>query len=224
MKQVVLQVAGLWGPNEAAALQRALMRVPGVARAEVDLVSHQAVVHYGSNACIEGLTRMVKAQGWQVTALVQRRDRWERVFSAVIFPPLVLSTRFFGERAWWIWECLTVLTTRLIIWLACPYLRRQGIYGDDVRDLMRLVDLADELVGAEGEWLDNGPGRMVKHIRACPHAERLKETPAFCTRLGVVMGQVAFRTYAPLVSVRYIIPKTMSQGDPYCEYVLIVED
>jgi len=160
MKQVVLQVAGLWGPNEAAALQLALMRVPGVARAEVDLVSHQAVVHYGSNACVEGLTRMVKAQGWQVTAVVQRRDRWERVFSAVIFPPLVLSTRFFGERAWWIWECLTILTTRLIIWLARPYLRRQGIYGDDVQDLMRIVDLADELVGAEGEWLDNGQGRM----------------------------------------------------------------
>jgi len=45
MKQVVLRVAGLWGPNEAAALKRELMRVPGVARAEVDLVSGQAVVH-----------------------------------------------------------------------------------------------------------------------------------------------------------------------------------
>lgn len=224
MKQVVLRVVGLWGPNEAAALQRALIRVPGVARAEVDLVSHQAVVHYGSNVCVEGLARTVKAQGWQVTALVQKRDPWERVFSAFVLTPLILSIRLCGKPAWWMWERLTVVITRLIIWLACPYLRRQGIYGDDVRDLMRLVDLADELVGAEGEWLDNGPGRMVKHIRACPHAERLKETPAFCTRLGVVMGQVALRTYAPLVPVRYAIPKTMSQGDPYCEYVLIVED
>jgi hypothetical protein len=217
-------VMGLWGPNEAAALERALLRVSGVARAEVDLVSHQAVVHYGSNACVEGLARRVKAQGWQVTALVQRRSPWERVFSALVLTPLILSSRLFGERAWWIWGRLTVVVTRLIIWLARPYLRRQGIYGDDVRDLMRLVDLADELMGAEGEWLDNGPGQMVKRIRACPHAERLKENPAFCTRLGAVMGQVAFRTYAPLVSVRYIIPKTMSQGDPYCEYVLIVED
>ncbi len=224
MKQVVLQVAGLWGPNEAAALQRALMRVPGVARAEVDLVSHQAVVHYGSNACVEGLTRMVKAQGWQVTALVQRRDRREQAFSALIVTPLVLSTRLFGERAWWIWERLTVIMTRLIIWLARPYLRRQNIYGDDVEDLMRLVDLADELVGAEGEWLENGLGRMVKRIRYCPHAERLKKVPTFCTRLGVVMGQVAFRTYAPLLSVRYAIPRTMSQGDPYCEYVLTIEE
>ncbi len=224
MKQVVLQVAGLWGPNEAAALQRALMRVPGVTRAEVDLASRQAVVHYGSNACVEGLIRMVKAQGWQVTALVQRRSPWERVFSALVLTPLILSTRLFGERAWWMWERLTVIVTRLIIWLARPYLRRQNIYGDDVEDLMRLVDLADELVGAEGEWLENGLGRMVKRIRYCPHAERLKKVPTFCTRLGVVMGQVAFRTYAPLISVRYAIPRTMSQGDPYCEYVLIIEE
>lgn len=220
MERVVLRVAGLWGLNEAGALQRALMQVPGVARAEVDLISGQAVVQCSSNACVAGLTRMVKDQGWQVTALVQRKSPWEGLFSVLVLSPLILSTQLFGERAWWMWERLTVIMTRLIIWLARPYLHRQGILPDDARSLMRLVDLADELAGAEGEWLDNGRGRMVKRIHYCPHAERLKEAPAFCTRLGVIMGQVAFRTYAPSIFMRYAIPRTLSQGDPYCEYIL----
>ncbi len=38
------------------------------------------------------------------------------------------------------------------------------------------------------------------------------------------MGQVAFRTYAPVITVCYIIPKSMSQWDPYCEQVQIKED
>jgi len=45
--------------------------------------------------------------------------------------------------------------------------------------------------------------------------------PDFCTRLGLKMGEAAFQAYAPDLPVRYAITRTMSRGDPYCEYILV---
>jgi hypothetical protein len=88
--------------------------------------------------------------------------------------------------------------------------------------MLWLVDRADGLLGIRGDWQLAGPARAVKRITYCPLAGDLQAVPAFCTRLGVVMGQAAFRTYAPNVPFNYNIPQTLSQGGPYCEYVLSI--
>ena len=87
---------------------------------------------------------------------------------------------------------------------------------------MHIVDWADGLIGAEGDWVKIGSTRAVKRITSCPYAERLKASPAFCTKLGVTMGREAFRAYYPEAKVCYAIPQTKSQGASYCEYLLIV--
>lgn len=37
------------------------------------------------------------------------------------------------------------------------------------------------------------------------------------------MGYAAFDAYAPEASIAYEIPRTQSQGLPFCEYVLMVD-
>lgn len=87
---------------------------------------------------------------------------------------------------------------------------------------MRLVDQADGLAGIVGEWKLVEPTQAVKRITQCPLADELQDIPAFCTRLGVAMGEEAFRAYAPNTPFSYVIPRTLSQGDSCCEYVLTI--
>lgn len=141
------------------------------------------------------------------------------LFHYLLIPTLQLTTRLGGERVWRAWQWLTVALASLVGWLA----RQRRPAGESpVVGMMWLVDQADKLIGAEGAWVETGPTRAVKRITRCPHAERLRALPAFCTRLGVVMGERAFRAYAPNVRVDYAIPQALSQGDPCCEYVLTI--
>lgn len=140
-------------------------------------------------------------------------------FHHLLIPTLRLTTRLGDEPAWQVWERLTVALAGFAGWLA--RLRRPA--GElPIAGMMWLVDQADKLIGAEGEWVETGPARAVKRITRCPHAGQLRATPAFCTRLGVAMGQGAFRAYAPDVPVDYAIPQVLSWSDPCCEYVLTI--
>ncbi len=137
----------------------------------------------------------------------------------VLLPLLGWTTRRGGERAWRLWEALTRALSRLAGTLA-RFARRAD--EPPLAGLIRLTDWADASIRAEGEWVERGPRRAVKRIRACPLAAQLRATPGFCTRLGVVMGEAAFRAYASEMPVEYRIPQTLSQGEAFCEYVVEV--
>jgi hypothetical protein len=89
-----------------------------------------------------------------------------------------------------------------------------------IQGMMRLTDLADGLIGVKGEWQTSGENLAMKSIPRCPIAEQLRVTPGFCTHLGVIMGQEAFKRYAPEFDIEYDIPTTLSQGHAECQYIL----
>jgi hypothetical protein len=86
--------------------------------------------------------------------------------------------------------------------------------------MMRLTDLADGLIGVSGEWQIRDDEYATKSIPRCPIAEQLQATPGFCTHLGVIMGEEAFKRYAPEYEIEYEIPTTISQGHAKCQYIL----
>jgi len=141
-------------------------------------------------------------------------------FGHLFIPILRLTIRLGGERAWQAWEGLAIALAGLVGRLAqhCRPADEPPLIG-----MMWLVDQADRLIGAEGEWAETGPTRAVKRITRCPQVGRLRTIPAFCIRLGVAMGRGAFRGYAPDVAVDYAIPRALSRGDPCCEYVLTLQ-
>lgn len=142
------------------------------------------------------------------------------VFRLVIIPLLRLTTRVGGESAWQMWETLSVKIARLVGYLARS---RQSYKEIPIVMFMKIIDLADDLIGAEGQWEEAGPRLAVKRIYQCPLAHYLRKTPAFCTRLGTAMGYTAFDAYAPEASIAYEIPRTQSQGLSFCEYILMVD-
>jgi len=222
-RTAVLWVAGLWGSEEARALQRALLRLQGVESANVDIADGLVIVCYDASTHAEKLVRRLKEQGWQVLGLARRPTPFQCVLPFLL-APVNLSIRFFGPRAWEAWERLVTLGTWMFVTLARPYLRRRCPRKDGLRGLACLVDLADGLIGVEGEWVEQGPERMVKHVYYCPCALLLQQMPDFCTRLGLKMGEAAFQAYAPGLPVRYAITRTISRGDPYCEYILAMRN
>lgn len=141
-------------------------------------------------------------------------------FRLILLPLIRTTTHFGGDTAWRLWE-------RLLGWpgyMAGKAMRVRRPPGDDaISGMIQIVDLADGLINAKGEWVEASSTVAVKRITLCPHAERLKTIPDFCTRLGVSMGKAAFVAYAPDVKVSYAIPCTQSQGNPYCEYVLVLK-
>ena len=160
----MLRVAGLWGSEEARALRWALLRLQGVESAHVDIPGGQVVVRYDASICAEKLVRRLREQGWQVLSLTRKPTPLQCVLP-FLFTPINLSIRFFGPRAWGAWERLITLGTWTFVTLARPYLRRLcRCRGHGLDGLACLVDLADDLMGAEGEWVVQEPERMVKHI------------------------------------------------------------
>lgn len=143
--------------------------------------------------------------------------RWS--FSHIFIPLFLWTTRAGGEGGYEIWERLGSRLAKVVGKFARL---RQREWQQPIEGMMQIVDWADDLIGAEGEWEKIGSTRAVKRIASCPHAERLKASPAFCTKLGVTMGREAFRAYYHEAKVCYAIPQTKSQGASYCEYMLIV--
>ena len=138
----------------------------------------------------------------------------------LFLPFLNWTTRRGGERAWVGWELvpkilasLTGRFARLLCWDD-----RSALEG-----IMKLTDLADGLIGATGEWQLEGDSCAIKTIMHCPLAEQLTSTPEFCTNLGVIMGQEAYKTYTPNLQVDYKIPTTLSQGHISCQYIIKVK-
>lgn len=107
----------------------------------------------------------------------------------ILLPLLKWTTLWRGEQAWTGWERLTRFlanaTGRVARWLHNS--DEPAIVG-----MMRLTDLADGLIGVDGEWETTGDLYAVKSIPRCPIAEKLQSTPGFCIHLGVIMGQEVF--------------------------------
>ncbi|MDF1499754.1 MAG: hypothetical protein P1P76_04720 [Anaerolineales bacterium] len=130
------------------------------------------------------------------------------------------SVRLAGDDAWRFWDGLISRSGSLV-----GKLKRFRVPpgSDPIGGMMSIVDWADGLISVQGKWIERGPGWAVKEITSCPHAERLKAIPQFCTRLGVAMGVAAFNAYAPDIGFQYEIPCTLSKGDPVCKYTLEVD-
>ncbi len=137
----------------------------------------------------------------------------------ILFPLLRWTTRIGGERSWRVWELATKALAGPIGRLA-RWIRPSA--EPTITGIMQLVDQTDGLAGIIGEWELVEPTQAVKRITQCPLADALQDIPAFCTRLGVAMGEGAFCAYAPHTPFTYIIPRTLSQGNSCCEYVLTI--
>ncbi|MEE8119907.1 MAG: hypothetical protein V3T55_00140 [Anaerolineales bacterium] len=135
----------------------------------------------------------------------------------LLIPFLRLTTRLGGKRAWRAWERPTFAMVFIVDWFAC--MRRPANDGAIVR-MRRMIGKTDLAIGVEGGWVEAGLTRLVKKIVSCAHIQRLWATPEFGLCLGMAIGAGAFRVYAPKARAHYIIPRTLSQGDRFCEHSL----
>lgn len=142
-------------------------------------------------------------------------------FRYLLITTLRLTTHLGGEQVWRVWERVTVALAS-VVGNITRVMRPAG--ERPIEGMMGLVDWADSLIGVEGDWRKADPTHAVKRIAHCPLAGQLRMVPGFCTRLGVKMGKAALRAYAPQIRVEYAIPKALSKGDLYCEYLLVIKE
>jgi hypothetical protein len=139
----------------------------------------------------------------------------------ILLPLLKFTTLWHGEQAWIGWEGLTRFLTKAS-GLAARWFRNPD--EPAFVGMMRMIDLADGLIGVRGAWQTTGDLSATKTIPNCLLAEHLQSTPGFCTRLGVIMGQEVFKRYAPEYEIEYEIEyditTTLSQGHAECHYIL----
>ena len=138
------------------------------------------------------------------------------LFSAVVLSPIDRSRRILGER---LWDHLEPFAGAIgtALGYAGRLLLREEIRARPVDAVLEFTALAEATFGIEGtnEVVNERDGR--RRVHRCPYAESLESMPQFCWRLGCIGGVKAVDALVP--GAEFEITKTMSRGDPYCEYL-----
>jgi hypothetical protein len=102
-------------------------------------------------------------------------------------------------------------------WRAPRLMRALAIDPTDARDLGRIQDWEDELLGVTGHWVESGARCAVKHETACPFVDLATIEPRICTELVHELETETFRALNP--SYRLVpLTRLMSKGAPSCEF------
>ena len=98
-----------------------------------------------------------------------------------------------------------------------------GLDVDDASSLAQIIDFEDAVFGVNGQWVEIGPKRAVKHETECAMLGELKRCPEYCTRLAMAMERGTLEALRGRPKRAYLA-KTLAQGDERCEAVLEVMD
>ena len=88
---------------------------------------------------------------------------------------------------------------------------------DDARDLGRIQDWEDRLLGVTGHWTVDGPGCATKHQTSCPYADLAAKDPRICTDLVHTLEAETFSRVQPR---HRLVPlsRLLSRGDASCDF------
>lgn len=87
----------------------------------------------------------------------------------------------------------------------------------DARDLGRIQDWEDRLLGVTGHWTVDGEGCATKHETACPYADLAAKDPRICTDLVHALETETFSRVQPR---HRLVPlsRLLSRGDGACDF------
>lgn len=94
---------------------------------------------------------------------------------------------------------------------------------NNARELGKVLDFEDTLIGVKGSWVETGEKRAVKHDFECPMFKVLKDFPEYCTRLMYAMEVGTLKILNPKVK-ELKITKLLTRGDDYCEAIIELEE
>ena len=109
------------------------------------------------------------------------------------------------------------LSARWARWRAPRLLRALAIDPKNARDLGRIQDWGDELLGVTGHWVESGRGCAVKHETACPFSDLAEKDTRICTELVHELESETFRALNPTYR---LVPlgRLLSKGASHCEF------
>jgi hypothetical protein len=92
-----------------------------------------------------------------------------------------------------------------------------GVDRDDARDLGRIQDWEDRLLGVTGHWTVDHAGCATKHETACPYADLAAKDPRICTDL---VHALEAETFARVQPRHRLVPlsRLLSRGDGACDF------
>ncbi|MFB0559633.1 MAG: L-2-amino-thiazoline-4-carboxylic acid hydrolase [Candidatus Lokiarchaeia archaeon] len=92
----------------------------------------------------------------------------------------------------------------------------------NVKDMAKVVDYMDEIMGVRGEWVETSPNRMVKQESFCPMVRYIKDCPQFCDLLIYDWGEAMLAAMNP--KAKLSMTKCMAKGDDVCNIILETEE
>lgn len=90
-----------------------------------------------------------------------------------------------------------------------------------VKDMAKVVDYMDEIMGVKGEWVETSPNKMVKRESFCPMARYIKACPEFCDLLIYDWGGAMLAKMNPRAQLS--MTKCLAKGDDHCNIVLEIK-
>ena len=142
------------------------------------------------------------------------------VFDAAVLVPLKIAHRIGGDSIWPPLEAVTAISSRAAGGVLRPVIGAENKAALPVATV--LMDRIEGLLGIEGEWEMLDERSAVRKVRSCPFAGRLHGSSQFCTLLGGAMGRESVAGLYPGREVVFEVRRTLSQGEPFCEYFLRV--
>ena len=95
--------------------------------------------------------------------------------------------------------------------------RALDVKRDDARDLGRIQDWEDRLLGVTGHWTVDDAGCATKHETHCPYADLAAKDTRICTDLVHALESETFSRVAP--SHRLVpLSRLLSRGDAACDF------
>lgn len=126
-----------------------------------------------------------------------------------------LETRWLGSRK--VYGRLREVALAWGSYRAERLARALDIDREDARDLGRIQDWEDRLLGVTGHWTIESPRCATKHETACPYADLAARDTRICTDLVHALETETFSKLAPGYK---LVPlgRLLSRGDGACEF------
>lgn len=126
-----------------------------------------------------------------------------------------IAQKGLGSRR--LWDELVAISGRWGRWRAPRLARALAIDPNDARELGRIQDWEDELLGVTGHWVEAGASCAVKHETECPFSDLATIEPRICTELVHHLETETFRALNP--TYRLVpLDRLLSKGAKHCEF------
>lgn len=142
------------------------------------------------------------------------RRRVTRALRLAIRAAIVERERLGTER---LFSQLEAAAGRWARWRAPRLARALGVDSSDMRELGRIQDWEDELLGVTGHWTKESATCATKHETACPFSDLASREPRVCTGLAHTLEVETFRALRP--DYRLVpLTRLLSRGDDRCDF------